>query len=250
MVSPLENFKKRNTYFNNMKIGKTFGITKEEIKEKKFNILIPICLGNRFFLNDVDPTDNTSTYIDWALKYTKERILILIVDEIQITNWNVRNSNISSEQNMRRLMKKGEAIQEKFQELVQELPKNEQERIEILRWEDYYKKDPFCKETTNIVYTEFKNNDEFQKKVLESVKKSITDRKFDEESYITLCNYVLDEFSLVYHGVKYDGTYFGLLIYPGSDDVLELVEDIKSGAMFLELSKKLNDQKIAVVLMK
>jgi len=232
-----------------MDVEKTFNITKEDIEAKKFNIFLPICVGSKFFLNDITPTEIISDYIKWALQHTKEKIIILIVDKIQITNWIVRNSNISYEQNMRRLMRKGLQIKENFQELIKKLPKKEQKKIEIIRWEDYCKNDFFCNKTTKIIYNEFKNNKEFRKRVLESIKASITDRTFNEESYVTLCNYVLDEFALAYHGTEFNGVSYSLYVYPYTDEVLELIEEIKKGNQFLGLFKKLDNMKTAVILL-
>ena len=232
-----------------MEIKRYFNTTKEELREKKHNIFVPICVGNKFFLNDVTPTEAIFNYINWALDYTKEKIIILIVDKIQISNWIVRNSNISYEKNMKRLMRKGSQIKEKFQKLIEKFPKKDQERTEIIQWEDYSKNDTLCNKTTKIIYDEFEKNEEFRKKVLESVKVSITDRIFDEEDYMTLCNYILDEFALVYHGIEFDDIYYGLYIYPYTDEVLELIEEIKKGNIFPELSEKLNDKKTTVALL-
>jgi tRNA-dependent cyclodipeptide synthase len=232
-----------------MEIKKTFNTTIKEIESKKFNILLPICVGNRFFLDNTSPTENISKYLEWALKNTKDKILILIADKIQISNWIVRNSKPSEKQNMRRLMRKGEKIYKNILNLVKNLPKNKQDKIKVLRWEDYSKEDPFCENTTRIVYKEFENI-EFREKVLEAVKNSITDRTFSEKEYLTLCKYVLDEFSLVYHGVKINGEYYGLYAYPNKDKVLELIENIKIKEIFQELEEKLPPQKISVILMK
>ena len=232
-----------------MKIKKTFSSTTKEIKSKKFNILIPICVGNRFFLDNTTPTKNISEYVKWAVKNTKGKILILIADKIQISNWVVRNSNVSQEQNMRRLMRRGKIIYENILNLTREFSENEQRKISVLRWEDYCENDIFCEKTTKIIYNEFKNNSKFQKKVLEAVKDSITDREFTEDEYLALCNYVLDEFSVVYHGVKLNEDYYGLYAYPETDKVLELIENIKSKKIFKDLEEKLPKQKISVILM-
>lgn len=233
-----------------MIIEKIFNSSIEDINKKHFNILIPICVGNKFFLNGVEPTENISKYITWALKNTKNKILILIADKIQISNWIVRNSRVTPEQNMRRLMRRGEKIKENILKLIEIIPENKQDKIKVLRWEDYYEEDFYCKKTTEVIYNEFRNNQEFKKNVFESVKNSIKDKSFSEEEYLTLCNYVLDEFSVVYHGVKINEDYYGLYAYPESDEVLELIENIKIQKIFPNLENKFPEQKIAVVLMK
>jgi len=233
-----------------MKIGKAHSISKADIEKKKFNILVPICVGNRFFLDGTTPTENINKYINWSLGHTKEKVLIIIVDEIQISNWVVRNSNSSRGANMRRLMRRGEIIEKNILNIIKKLPKSSQEKIKVVRWREYYENDTFCKKVTEMIYSEFKTNNEFKEKVLEIIKRSITDRAFDERSYITLCKYVLDEFSLVYHGVNLEGIWYGLFIYPETDEVSDLIEDIKTKKNFPELSNKLDKQKIAVVFLR
>ena len=233
-----------------MLIKKIFNTSLKDIEEKRFNILIPICVGNKFFLNGVDPTENVLKYINWALNNTKDRVLILIADKIQISNWVVKNSNVSKEMNMRRLMRRGEKIKENILEIKNKLSDHLKSKITMLRWEDYFEKDLYCKTTTNIIYEEFKTNKDFKQSVFESVKNSITDKEFTEEEYLTLCNYVLDEFSVVYHGVKIEKEYYGLYAYPETDEVLELIESIKKGNNFKKLEENLPKQKISVVLIK
>lgn len=233
-----------------MKVKEYFNITKEELESKQHNILLPICVGNRFFLNKTEITENVPKYMDWALKNTKDKILILIVDKIQISNWVVRNKNNTFGTNLRRLTKLGKEIKSNFEEFVKELPTDKQKKIKIIDWEEYDQKDAFCSGTTRIIYQEFKNNEEFQKEILKAVKDSILDRKFKEKQYWKLCDYLLDEFAAVYHGVKIDGIYYGVYPYPDIDSALILVEDIKKGLKFKKLSEKLSLKKMGVVILK
>ena len=231
-----------------MEVKKYFNTTKEEIESKKFNIFIPICLGNKFFLDKSSLTKNVSGYINWALKHTKKKVLILIVDKIQLTNWNVRN-NKNTDYNTRRLDSLGKKIKENFEEFVGSLDKGKKDKIKIIRWEEYDKKDVFCSGTTRTIYQNFKNNKEFQNELFNSVKASITDRTFSKEKYFVLCDYLLDEFSVCYHGIEIDGDYYGLYPYHKVDSALTLIEEIKKGKKFAKFSKRIYSNKSGVVIL-
>ena len=68
-----------------MEIKKTFNTTIKEIESKKFNILLPICVGNRFFLDNTSPPENISKYLEWALKNIdfKAKYIIAIKEQIK-----------------------------------------------------------------------------------------------------------------------------------------------------------------------
>ena len=227
-----------------MEIRKLFNITEEEIW--KNNILVPICVWNRFFLNDTKLTQNLVDYIIRALERTKEKVLVVVADEIQISNWIVRNSAHSVEQNKRRLARKWVEIKNNIQNIIDNLPEEQQKNIEVIWWREYAENDPFCKKTTDIIYKEFENNPSFKNEVLRAIKTSIDDREFSEEEYLTLCRYVLDEFSIVYHGPTYKDIFYWLMIYPYTDEVEQMFEKIKIGSLLPELKNKLNSQQSSV----
>lgn len=229
-----------------MEIKRLFNISEEDIS--KNNIMVPICVWNKFFLNDTKPTQNIVDYIKRALENTKEKVLVIVVDEIQISNRIVRNSSHILEQNQRRLMRKWIEIKNNIQDIINNLPEEQQKHIELIWWHEYAENDPFCKTTTNFVYNEFENNSDFRNEILRSIKTSIVDRKFSEEEYLILCRYVLDEFSIVYHGPTYKNIFYWLYVYPFTDEVLETIEKIKVGSIFPEIKNKLNSQQISVVL--
>ena len=230
-----------------MEIKRLFNISEEDIS--KNNIMVPICVGNKFFLNDTRPTQNIVNYIQWALEKTKEKVIVIVVDEIQISNWIVRNTTHSIEQNQRRLMRKWLEIRNNIQEIINNLPEEQKKNIEVIWWHEYAENDPYCKKTTDFVYKEFENNPDFRNEILRSIKTSIVDRKFSKEEYLILCRYVLDEFSIVYHGPTYKNIFYWLYMYPFTDEVLETIEKIKEGSLFPEIKNKLDSQQISVILL-
>jgi hypothetical protein len=220
-----------------------------DIALRENNIFIPICLGNKFFSEKGVLNQNVNDYLDWAIANTKEKVLFLVVDKIQNTNFYVRNNHKSEKASTTRVLEEGEILKGEIEKLIQKLPKDKQEMVDVIKWEDYQNSDPLWAQITHIVYKEFKNNPDFMKAVLAAVKTSVIDRKFSEEDYLRLCDYVLDEFCVVYSGITYKNTYFGVYPYPGTDSVLDLIEDIKSGKIFSKLSDKLPKEIVKVLIL-
>lgn len=67
---------------------KVFNSTKEKIEEREDNIFIGISLGVLKPLTKELAKD----YIDWALRNTKEKVVILIADEIAKFNYKIFSS--------------------------------------------------------------------------------------------------------------------------------------------------------------
>ncbi len=226
-----------------MEIKEYFSTTKEKVEAKEHNIFVAICLGNKFFTKE-----NIREYLKWALKYTKDKVLLFVADKIQVTNYNVRN-NSSKGYNLRRVLRDGAKIKFMLKELVAELPKNKQDKIKVIQWEEYEKSDKFYNKVHRLVYKEFRENKKFKNEILKVVKTSVVDREFSEEEYLEFCNYVLDEFSLVYSGTLYDGDHYGMFFYPNMDSVAYFFEELKKENIFPELIKKLPKEKVALVIL-
>jgi tRNA-dependent cyclodipeptide synthase len=233
-----------------MEVKEVFNTTREAIEAKSYNILVPICLGNKFFTKNLEATDNIRKYVKWALEHTKEKVLILVVDKIQHTNYFVRGTRVTELHSRKRVLEDGKKVESSIQEMLsKEFSVDEIRKITLTRYEEYEKNDPYCREVTHEIYREFKNNKEFSQGVLQSVRSSIKDREFSEEDVWRLCDYVLDEFALAYVGVEYLGEYYGIYIYPHTDSVLLFIESIKKGDTFTDLSKKLPERKMSVAIL-
>ena len=232
-----------------MKVEKYINTTEENISSRKHNILIPICLGNKFFADKNIINKNVEKYISWALKHTKDKVLVLVADKIQDTNYYVRNKHRTKVASRRAVLKDGIELTNNIEELSKKFSQDKWNRIDIIRWEEYEKEDPFYKHTRRLVYEEFKNNKNFRDGVLNAVKTSITDREFTEEEYLKLCNYVLDEFSLAYSGTVYKKNYYGIYIYPETDSVVRFIEKIQGGKIFQELHNMLPEEKMALIIL-
>jgi tRNA-dependent cyclodipeptide synthase len=212
------------------------------VLNRQYNIFIPICLGNKFFSAKNRPTNNVRDYLDWALDFTKEKVLFIIVDDIQITNYVARRP-VSRATNLKNLARDAKEIRSNIELLTSFYPIHHQNNMDIIQWKDYAAEDPYVGSITQIVYDEFRNNELFRNDVIKTVKASVTDRKFSEDKYLLLCNYILDEFALCYSGTEYKGTYFGTFIYPESDATSDFIEKIKHRQTFPELYDKLPKDK-------
>lgn len=223
-----------------------FNFKQSDLVNKKENIFIPICLGNKFFVNKTSITNNIKLYIRWALENTKDRVLILIADKIQDSNYFIRgNSSLSGSR--KRVLKDGLKIKNKILELVNHDFQEYLDIIDVINYEDYQKNDPNNYEVTNIVYKEFKNNSDFSRTVIETVKTIQSDREFTNQEYLKLSDYILDEFSLAYAGVEYRGVYYGLYIYPQVDSTVYFIKNIQKGNLFRSLGKQLPKRQVGLI---
>lgn len=232
-----------------MKERAYFDTSKKLVDQKKYNIIIPVCLGSKFFISNKQVTDNFCSYINYALKRKDEKVLILIADKVQDTNYIVRNKNKNEASNRRRVMREGLEIYKSVLETIDKKFKAQKKNILVVRWEDYEKSDLFFNKTTALVYDEFKNNKNFSGGVLKTIKTTVLDRKFTEAEYLKLCDYILDEFSLCYSGVNYDKVYYGLMIYPNIDSTLYFFQDLKERKSFKKLTSKLVKENLAYLIL-
>jgi len=214
-----------------MKINKILNATVEEIKAKKFNILLGISLGNKFFSEE-----NIKEYILWALENTKEKVVILIPDKIHAINYKVKNK-YTEEKAIRRAAKEGEKIVRKIKNILDEIAP-EKEKIEIIKWEDIETDDHSKK--VKVLKEEFVKNSQFRKQILNIVKENVQSDKLSDNDYEKLCSYPLEELPFLISGVKYKEIHYDLLPYPGISKIDYLVIDLQEGKTFPEITQKLN----------
>ncbi len=218
-----------------MKIYSVVGADEEEIYEKRFNIYLGVSLGNKWFTKD-----NIMEHLEFALKYTREKVGVVIADKLHAINYQVRDRK-SPERALKKALRIGDAKVKEIEEIIRVLPKEEQEKIDIIRWKDiengehyerFYKK----------IKEEFEKNGEFKNTIMKIVEGALIKEKgriFSEKEKIMLCEYILAELSELLHGFKHKGIFYNVYLYPHASAFTKLIGDILSKKKFLEFYNKL-----------
>lgn len=219
---------------------KLFGINEEELNSKLFNIFIGISLGNKFLNKEL-----AEEYLRFALDKTKEKVVILIADEIDAINWEIFR-DFSKEEALEKVKNKGEGLAEMFQNIINKIEKETGKslKVSIIKWSDIKTKNFLSAE--RFIAEEYKNNFEFKKRVLYFLdeyakmrKKSLSDEERDK-----LATYIIAELPTLIQGIEYDKDLYQMVLYPTyvSSGMSEFVLDIQNG-VYPNLVKKLQIQK-------
>ena len=216
---------------------KFFNATKKEVEERKYNVFIGISLGVLKHLT----IETAKEYIEWALKNTKNKVAILIADEIAKFNYKIFSS-YSEGKSERRAIREGDKYLDFFQQILQEFSKEEQKKILILRWKDIWNERR--EKIKQILDEEYKSNKEFKEQVQFFLKKYSDKRNkdLDKEKLDYLSQYILYELPTLLDGIEYKNEKYRLLLYPTfeSSGMSEVVTKIQQGKIFPNLKKKLN----------
>lgn len=214
-----------------------FNATKKEVEDKKYNIFIGVSLGVLKPMTEELAKD----YISWALKNTKEKVVILIADEIAKFNYKIF-SKYSTGKSQRRAIREGDEYIDFFKEVLKEFSKEEQENVEILRWKDIW--DERKEKIRQILEQEYMSNKKFKEKVLFFIKKYAEKRGkgLKQEKLGYLSQYILYELPTLLDGIQYDKTDYRLLLYPTFEQsgMSDFATKLENGKIFPNLKKKLN----------
>ncbi len=223
---------------------KIFNATKKEIDNKKFNIFIGISVGVKPLTKDL-----AKAYIKWALKHTRDDVVILIADYIAKINYKVFSS-YSENKSLKRALKEGEGYKHFFEEILLGFPLELKKRIKILRWNDVFTEE--LKRDFKIIEEEFKSNPKFKEKILFFVREYAKRRgkEINQEKLDYLAKYMFMELPTMFKGVKFENKKYDLLFYPTfiESGMGQMVSSIAKGKIFLNLKRKMNlGENIALV---
>jgi len=216
-------------------VGVVRGGTIEEVKAKKFNIYIGISLGNKWFTEE-----NIKEQILWGLKYTKEKLGLLVADTLHAINYEVRNDE-KPEIALSKSIRKGNEMIDILKEIIKTLPKEKQKVIEIIRW-DSVKADPFSKKAIPFLFNEYKENIEFNKKILAVIERYLkhSNESLGKKKMDKLSSYILYELPEFLNGFTFKNTYYNCYIYPFDGDSMRMVDKIQKRKLFPYFHDKLN----------
>ena len=217
-----------------VKVGVIRGASEKEVKSKKFNLYVGVSIGNKWFTDE-----NIKNQIIWCLKYSKNKIAILLGDSLHAINYEVRN-RMPPEKAYQRAINEGNKYIHRINNIISKLSKRDQSRIFIVRWDDV-KKDTFNKEFIPFFYREFERNKDFNreiKKIVLSFTKTEV-KSFSNKEVDKLCEYILQELPELLHGFTYKRTYYNCYTYPFDNLLTQLVEKIQKKEIFPHFHKKL-----------
>jgi len=217
-----------------------FGATPQQVSKKKYNIFIGVSISNKK-LDEKMAYD----YLKWSIRNTKEKIAVIIADELDIVNFEVFSS-YNSGKSRRRAEKSGEEFKKIFQKASNKLQKQDQKKVSIYKWSDV-KKSEHYQEVYNYLLKSYQKMPEFKSAILFFVKKYIRKRGKlkilkDQEKLDKLAMYILGELPTLLQGIYLDGIHYNLCIYPTyfASGMSQFVMDIWDGE--LEISKELIDK--------
>lgn len=222
-----------------------FNAQKKEVEERKYNIFIGISLGVLKPLTK----ELAKEYISWALKNTKNKVVILIADEIAKFNYRIF-SKYSEGKSLRSALKEGDKYEDFFQKIKEEFSKQEQKKILILKWKDIW--DNQREKIRAKLEEKFQSNREFREIIISFVEKYAEKKgkKLDKEKFDYLSQYILAELPTLLDGIEYDKEKYRLLLYPtfAHSGMSDFVTNVEEGKIFPELKKELNlDKSVAIV---
>lgn len=223
-----------------MKIVKYFGITKQELDQKKFNIWIGISLRSKHFNKE-----NIEKYIIFSLEHTKKDVLVVIADLIEAININILDKYNRSRA-LKVALRKGDNKEREVREIIAKLPKEKQKLIKIIHWKDITNTKIY-KYQLESFFDEFSKKDLFYKKLIELTQKRWEKgpHRLDINRLEKLAEYYMYEIPLFLNGIKYnnltekqDKKYL-LQLYPKLDEFDNFLVDLAEGKSFPEITKKL-----------
>lgn len=229
-----------------VRVEEYLNTTKQEVEDKNFNIWLGVSLGNKYFTKE-----HIWAYIEWALKYTKEGVLVVIPDTLHSVNLEVLD-NKSSTAALRKAIKMGDSKYSEIKEIIYKLLPKEQSKIKVARWGDVINTVHYQK-NLQIIKNEYVHNADFRYHIRDIVKSGRQDRigrlgRLAEQELDRLCEYVLGEIPHFINGVQLDNIVYTLIPYPGVTKLDELFIGLQNKTLFPEIAEKLHiTNKIAIL---
>lgn len=213
-----------------------FNGTIDDIKAKGSNIFIGISIGIKPLTEQM-----VKTYIKWSLSNSKDKVAILIADEIARYDYKIF-SHYGERKSLNRALREGNKVASFFEDVVKELNVSDRNRIEIIKWNDI--KTSRLEQLTKILRNEYKTNRSFRDYIIGFLKNYAQRRgkQLTDEQYDFLSEYVISELPTLLDGIRYKGANYKLLLYPTliNSGMSEFVEKIQNENVFSNLKKRIN----------
>jgi len=219
------------------------GGSQKELEDKKYNIGIGISLGNKWFT-----TENIIELVEWALQYSKDKVIVYVADLIHAINLEVRNK-IPYEKALEKADKKGNKILgEVKSEILKKISVESANRIIFVKWSEIV--DDKYKQKTEYLMSIYGKETDFQNSIHNLVKSFTAKekRQFSDTEIHRLGEYIVEELPEVINRVQMGGIFCDAYAYPFDGELPKLVEDIQKGQLFPEIKEKIMDTEPKVFL--
>ncbi len=219
------------------------GGSREELEAHRYNIGVGVSLGNKWFTSG-----NITESACWALRYTREFVVIYVADSIHAINLAVRN-RISDERALRVATRMGQELITKVQsEISASLSPFEQSRILYAVWSDVT--DDAYQKKVAYLYELYKLNQDFQTYVQNIVREQISreNRVFNETEVYKFGTYILEELPEVMGRVPIKNMIYEAYTYPIDGSLTRLAEKLQLGEVFPEIKANILDTEPKVFL--
>ena len=100
-----------------------FGIDSEDVYEKKYNIFIGISITNKKLTSEM-----VYNYLEWALRNTKDKVAVIIADDLNIINYELLDK-YGKEKAFNRARKVGDEFGELFRKELSRFDEEEQKKV-------------------------------------------------------------------------------------------------------------------------
>ncbi len=187
-----------------------FGADPKEIYGKKFNIFIGISITNKKLTSKM-----AYNYLEWALRNTKEKVAVVIADDLNIVNHEVLDG-YSKDKSIRKARQVGDEFVKLFKREALKFSKSEQAKIKIYRWKDVALDSEFLK-LRNFVDAEYGRDSELRSAFLYFIRKFIRKKGrsvIDSRKLDLLASYIFGELPTLLQGIRVDGVGYNLCLYP------------------------------------
>lgn len=226
-----------------MNIGQIINGAPEDLAAQRFNLVFGISLGNRYFT-----VERIATSLPWALKNSRESLLILIPDWIHAINLRVLDKK-SEAAAIKKAFSMGDKKILELQEIIKTLSIDDQSRVHIARWSDIVSDDTHTSRVSHF-FTDFAARGTFYTHVMEIIHENFkkSPHTLDTARLEKLAEYILHELPLFLDGINFGGARYDAMLYPGLGAIDYLVRDLQQGEKFPELSRLLAIGKSASVI--
>lgn len=215
-----------------VRIVKILDGSQAELEGRKYNIFVPISLGNLYFTKE-----RVRELVLWALEHTRDCVAILICDNIHAINYEVLR-RMNKRQSAAAARSLGDNKLNMAERIIRSLPREQRGRVLAVRWDDI-EKDTFA-ETQNTLRGEYRTSIQFKAEVHRIVRVALKQKAPDDLKAINrLGDYVIAEMPLMLNGIYVRGKKYEVFLYPGLSELDALMSDIQNRRKFPDLAAKL-----------